>query len=151
MAGIIYRFMNRNSELALRKGDPTANVRMDYLNKEIMEQYFDMLKKTLLENNLMGNPAQIYNVDESGLPLDHCPAKVVSHKGQKKVCSRTSGNKSQITVIACVSAAGHALPPFVIFDAKRLNYEWTKGEVVGTTYGLSAKGGLTQNCLKNGY
>ena len=34
----------------------------------------------------------------------------------------------------------HFLPPFVIFDTKGLNLEWTKGEVVGTTYGFSAKG-----------
>ena len=30
--------------------------------------------------------------------------------------------------------------PFVIFDAKSLNQEWTKGEVPGTTYGMSSKG-----------
>ena len=66
----------------------------------------------------MDKPEQIYNVDESGMPLDHHPPKVVSQKEQKKVRSRTSGNKSQITVIACVSATGHALPPFVIFDTK---------------------------------
>ena len=89
---------------------------------------FAMLKKTLLENNLMNKLAQIYNVDESGMPLDHCPPKVISEKGQKKVCSRTSGNKSQITFIACVGASGHALPPFVIFDTKGLNHEWTKGD-----------------------
>lgn len=53
---------------------------------------------------------------------------------------RTSGNKSQVTVIGCVSAAGHAVPPFVIFDAKSLNLEWAVGEVPGTTYGLSNKG-----------
>ena len=109
--GWYYRFMSRQSGLALRKGDPTANIRMNCLNKEIMEEYFDMLKKTLLDNDLMNKPAQIYNVDESGMPLDHRPPKVITRKGQKKVRSRTSGNRSQITVIACVSAAGHALPP----------------------------------------
>jgi len=51
-----------------------------------------------------------------------------------------SGNKSQITVIACVSAVGHVIPLFVIFDAKCLNYQWTIGEVVGTRYGLSSNG-----------
>ena len=138
--GWYYRFMSRQGDLTLRRGDPTANVRMDCLNEEIMEDYFIMLKKTLLENDLMDKPEQIYNVDESGMPLDHRPPKVVSQKGQKKVRSRTSGNKSQITVIACVCATGHALPPFVIFDTKGLNREWTKGEVVGTRYGLSVKG-----------
>ena len=74
------------------------------------------------------------------MPLDHRPPKIVTKRGQKKVRSRTSGNKSQIPVIGCVSASGQTIPPFVIFDAKGLNKEWTKGEVSGTTYGMSSKG-----------
>ena len=46
--GWYYRFMSRQGDLTLRRGDPTANVRMDCLNEEIMEDYFIMLKKTLL-------------------------------------------------------------------------------------------------------
>ena len=134
------RFMERQSHLSLRKGDPTANVRMDCLTPEKMKQYFELLKDVLEEHNLMESPGQIYNVDETGMPLDHRPPKVVTLRGQKKVRCRTSGNKSQITVIGCVSASGQAIPPFVIFDCKRLNKQWTYGEVNGTTYGMSAKG-----------
>ena len=134
------RFMARQSQLSLRKGDATANVWMDCLNPEAMKQYFDLLKDVLEENDLMDSPGQIYNVDETGMPLDHRPPKIVTKKGQKKVRYRTSGNKSQITVIGCVSASGHAIPPFVIFDSKSLNKEWTKGEVNGITYGMSNKG-----------
>ena len=50
------------------------------------------------------------------------------------------GNKSQLTVIACVSAIDQCIPPFVIFDTKRLNMVWRNGEVVGTSYGLSSNG-----------
>ena len=64
----------------------------------------------------------------------------MTKRGQEKVRSRTSGNKNQMTVIACVSATGHVIPPFVIFDAKGLNYEWTKGKVPETRYGLSSTG-----------
>ena len=89
---------------------------------------------------LTDKPGQVYNVDETGMPLDHRPPKVLAVKGQKKVRYCTSGNKSQITVIGCVNATGTAIPPFVIFDAKSLNIEWTEGEVPGTTYGLSDRG-----------
>ena len=132
--------MNRHPKLSLRKGDATANVRMDCLNLDTMKQYFSLLKDALQEHGVMDSPAQIYNVDETGMPLDHRPPKIVTRKGQKNVCYRTSGNKSQITVIGCISAVGQAIPPFVIFDAKNLNVEWTNGEVPGTTYGLSEKG-----------
>ena len=71
------------------------------------------------------------------MPLNHCPPRVLTRKGQRKVHFHTSVNKSQITVVGCINATGTALPPFVIFDAKNLKMEWTKGEVPGTTYGLS--------------
>ena len=138
--GWYYRFINRHQQLVLRKGDPTANVRMDSVNKETMENYFSLLKDTLEQYDLLNNPSQIYNVDEMGMPLDHHPPKIVTTRGQKKVRCRTSGNRSQITVIACVSAVGQVIPPFVIFDSKSLNQQWTKGEVVGTRYGLSSSG-----------
>lgn len=138
--GWFRRFMQRQSQLSLRKGDPTANVRMNCLNKKTMDNYFDLLENTLTENNLLSSPGQIYNVDETGMPLDHRPPKIVTKRGSKKIWCRTSGNKSQITVIGCVSATGQSLPPFVIFDTKRLNMDWTIGEIPGTTYGLSPKG-----------
>ena len=78
------------------------------------------------------------------MSLDHRSPKIITVKGQKKVRSRTSGNKSQITAIACVSADEHVIPPFVIFDSKWLNYHWTKREVVGTRYGLSSNATSSQ-------
>ena len=72
--GWFRRFMQRQLQLSLRKGDPTANVRMDCLT----------------------------------MPLNHSAPKIVTGRGHKKVRYRTSGNKSQITVIGCVSATGHA-------------------------------------------
>lgn len=53
--GCYRRFMERQSHLSLRKGDPTANVQMDCLNPETMKQYFDLLKmswKTMISWNL---------------------------------------------------------------------------------------------------
>ena len=31
-------------------------------------------------------------------------------------------------MIGCINGAGQATPPFVIFDVKSLNMEWTNGE-----------------------
>ena len=78
-------------------------------------------------------------MDESRLSLDLKPSKVIALKGAKKVHCRTSGNKMQITILACANAAGTVIPPMVIFEGKRLNPEWTKGEVPCTLYGMSDK------------
>ena len=53
--GWFRRFMMQQPQLSLCKGDPTANVRMDCLNKETMDKYFDLLKDMLVEN-LMTTP-----------------------------------------------------------------------------------------------
>ena len=48
--------------------------------------------------------------------------------------------KAQVTVLACTSAAGYAIPPFVLYDRQTLNPQLTKGEISGTSYGLSPNG-----------
>ena len=134
------RFLERQKDLSLRQGDSTAHVRMDAMNRETMRDYFTLLKDTLETHDLVSRPAQIYNVDESGVPFNPRPPKVVSEKGRqtKKVRYRCSGRKGQITIVACANAAGQAIPPMVIFNASKLNPAWTKGEIPGTQYGLSA-------------
>ena len=138
--GWFQRFMQRQPHLSYRKGDPTANVRMNCLTKQVMSDYFDLLKEVLTTNQLLDSPSRIYNVDETGITLDGHAPRVVDKRGQKKVRYRTAGNKNQVTVIACVNASGQCILLFVIFDAKRLNMEWRKDEVVGTSYGLNTKG-----------
>jgi len=57
-----------------------------------MTEYFTMLNNVMRKEKLLNSPSQIYNVDETDMPLDHHPPKVVSKRGQKKVQCRTSGN-----------------------------------------------------------
>ena len=105
------------SDLNLSKSDPKA-VKMEYSNEETMTEYFAMLKDVMTKEKLLNSLSQIYNnVDKTGMPLDHRPPKVIVKRGQNKVCCRKSGNRSQVTVIACVSTTGHAMPPYMIFDA----------------------------------
>lgn len=92
--------MTWQPQLSLRKRDPTANVRMDCLNKETMDKYFDFLKDTLVENNLMESPSRIYNVDKTSMPLNHSAPKIITGRGHKKVRYRTFGNKSCVSALA---------------------------------------------------
>jgi len=97
--GWFRRFLERKPQLRLCKGDRTAMVRLNAMNnKEALENYFSLLKRTLEENDLMNKPSQIYNVDESGVPLDHRSPYVLTKKGQIRVQYISSGNKAQITV-----------------------------------------------------
>ena len=93
------RFLQRQGDLSLRRGDSTAHARMDAINKETMDHYFKLLKDVLDECNLCNNPAQIYNVDESGIPFDFKTPNVMAEIGSKKVRYRQARKKGQVTLL----------------------------------------------------
>ena len=113
------RFLQRQGDLSLRRGDSTANVCMDTINKETIDHYFSLLKEVLDMHQLADHPAQIYNVDESGMPLDFKTPNVVAETGSKKVRYRQSGKKGQVIIIVtCANAVGQVIPPMIVFGAK---------------------------------
>ena len=135
--------------LSLRKGDRTAAIRIDAMkNQSSLDNHFIELNHILDDNQLKDNPSQIYNMDETGVPLDHRTPRVLNTKGQKKVRYCSTGNKSQITVVGCINATGQALPPFIVFNAKNLNLQWTTGEVPGAIHGLSESGWMDNILFK---
>ena len=133
-------FRMRHPNLTLRHAEPLSYARAQANDAEVINRYFDLLEDTIRENGLTNRPAQIFNCDETGLPLTHQPPKVVACVGQKHPYTVTSSDKAQITVLACGSAAGYSIPPMVIFDRKSLKPEMTIGEVPSTFYGLSDNG-----------
>ena len=141
-------FKNRHPELSLRATEQLAHNRAISCSTEVLQNYFDLLQQTLFDNGLMSMPSQIFNCDETGLPLDPKPPKVIVQKGTKHPRAVTSGNKAQITVLACCSAAGYILPPFVIYDRKSLKAELYDGEVPGTMYGLSDSGWINSELFE---
>ena len=133
-------FKKRHPELVLRKPEPLSQARAYCAKPEILVRYFQELESTLLNNDIMNCPSLIFNMDESGFPLDPKSPQIVCKRGQQHPSAISSGNKSQITVLACCNAAGYAIPPLVIFDRKILKVELTFGEVPETMYGLSSSG-----------
>lgn len=132
------RFRKRHPQLSLRTGETLAYVRAVSTNRQVLDRYFDMLEDIVTKNSLPSG--RIFNLDETGMPLQHRPGKRIALRGQKHVNVLTSGNKTNITVLACVSASGFVMPPMVIYSRKNLNPELTRGEVDGTIYGLSSSG-----------
>ena len=115
-------------------------VRSSSSSYDTLTAYFELLEHTLKENDLLQKPCQIFNTDETGMPLDPPSPLVAACRGQHHPQTITSGNRNNITVLSCCSAGGTTIPPLVIFDRKALKAELTKGEVPGTMYGLSDNG-----------
>ena len=131
------RFKERHPQLSLRTADPLSMSRANSLSQATIDAYFNLLEETLKENQLLDKVSRIYNMDESGMPLSHKQPKRIAERGTRKVHGRASGDKSQITIVACANAAGSTLPPMVIFKGKHLNVDYTKNQVPNTLYGMS--------------
>ena len=58
---------------------------MNAINSETVNHYFNLLESTLEDNGLIHSPSQIYNVDESGIPLDPKAPNIIAQTGTKKV------------------------------------------------------------------
>jgi len=109
-------------------------------NHSVFKLYFDLLDETLRKHGLKDKPSQIYNCDQSGILLEHKLPKIAT-RGMKKVRQCTSDTKTQITILACASAAGQTIPPMVLFAGKNHNNAFSKGEVPETLYGMSQSDG----------
>ena len=79
------RFTDRQPQLSLRRGDVTAHVRMDATSKQTLRKYYKLLSETLAKYGITNSPAQVYNMDETGIPLDpRSPNIVVKYNVAKK-------------------------------------------------------------------
>ena len=121
---------------------------MSATDREVIDNYFDLLEKTMIEYDLVGKPGQLFNMDESGFPLSPKAPKGIFEVGTQNAAAVNSGNKAQITVLACVSAAGHCLPPMVIFDREKFPMELADGEIPGTVYGFPSNGWIDQELFE---
>ena len=109
------KFCKCHPEISLRHAEPLSYARAVANNPVVIKRYFDLLE----QNELASRPGQIF-CDETGMPLTHKPPKVVAQVHQKHPYTITSGDKSQITVMASASASRYAIPPMVVYDRKHL-------------------------------
>ena len=103
-----------------------------------------MLEECLTEYDILDNPSRIYNCDETGLPLNPPSHKVIAKVGEPNPCSIKGNTKLQVTVLACVSATGIALPPMIDLKKRPITQHITEGEIPGTMYGLSTNGWMNR-------
>ena len=102
----------------------------------------------LSDNGLICKPMHLYNCDESRILFGTYHHRVFAQARSNPACI-INNSKSQVTVLACVSASGVAMPPFVIFKRKTLNLELTIGKFSGTLYSCSKTGWITHQLFSH--
>ena len=103
----------------LRTAEPLSYARLITGNPDVLNYYYDLLENTLMENDLIDKPSQIFNTDETGLPLDPASLKVVVPSGNKHSQAVSTSDKAQVTVLACCNSAGYTIPPLVFSITRR--------------------------------
>ena len=61
-----------------------------------------------------------------------------------------SGDKTQLTVVACINASGSCIPPMIVLDRKTLPPYFVVGEVPSTIMAFHRVVGSTKSCLMGG-
>ena len=144
-------FRKQNPQIRLRLAEGTASVRHQCMDSWKVSSYFAALKTVLDEKKLINSPKHIWNMDETGIQLEHKAGKVIAARGSKHVQTRTSGNRELITVIAAVNAEGTALPPHMIPKGKTIktiNAFNTTEAPANTNWSVSDSGWTKQGIAK---
>lgn len=111
-------FLKRNSELSIRKPEPTSLGRATSFNKTNVKLFYDKLGEIL--DRYKFPPSRIWNIDETGVPTVMKPGKIIAAKGKHNVGSVTSGERgTNVTIIGAASASGNTVPVMFIFPRKK--------------------------------
>ena len=141
-------FCKRHPNVVLRSPSCLSRAWLLATDSDVVNTYCDLLENVFLENDLVHAPFQIYNINETGMPLNPKPPRVICKRGDKNPSVACGSGKSQITVVACVNAGGNCLPPMIIWRGKGRDKSCVSSydEIPGTLHQLMAgsiKGFLT--------
>ena len=93
------------------------------VNTATVTTWFDAVTKLQIQHTYP--PGCIYNMDESGFAVGTSQSsRVLVNIREHSSWKIINGRQEWITAIECVSAAGVAIPPLVIFKAKHTNTSW---------------------------
>ena len=85
----------------------------------MLDRDFDELGSLISTSSLDDKPLNIWNIDETGIVMEHCPSNVLCLKGYTPQAVTFNRGKN-VTIIAAGNATGTRIPPYV-FSGKRWN------------------------------
>ena len=118
--------MQRHS-LSPRVPEATSAARATYFYRNNVNRFFALLESVQDKN--MFRSSTIYNIDETGLTtVQGKQSKIIAMRGRKQVGVLTSAERGTLcTAVICMNAAGHFIPPMIVFPRVRMKQEFGIG------------------------
>ena len=141
-----YAYMARHPNLALKMPEGMSIARAMAFNRTNVKLFFDTYAEALKRHSFQ--PSRIFNLDESGLSTVMDPCGVVCERGRPVASQISQERGAHMTFVGIISADGNSLPPVFIINRKRMNPEFQRGTLPGTTI-LTGNGWMThENFVK---
>lgn len=137
-------FLKRNPEISKRKAQFMNPARAQKLNRPIVSQHFEEIRKLYDELDILTHPEKLYNIDEKGCRLTvHNQQTVLAQKGARRVHLIAPEHAQNVTIAMCINAVGTAIPPMIIFKGQRQKPEFSDNLPAGSSVKMSPKGSMT--------
>ena len=88
------------------------------VNPVVLQRYFTDLNEILVVLDISNKPSVIWYCDETGKQFEHDPVKILAPKGARSLVGRTTANRTNVTIMACVNAVGNVMPPVFVIKGK---------------------------------
>ncbi|KAL6098939.1 uncharacterized protein ACO6RY_17964 [Pungitius sinensis] len=102
------------NNITIHPADNAVRGRTTCVRKEAVDQFVHLLSNVMDSRGLRDKPQQIFNCNETGFQLGR--KRVILPKSATLGYKPTQGSKDHISVLACFSAAGEEIPPFIIYS-----------------------------------
>jgi hypothetical protein len=142
----IYRFQKRHPQVAITTLRQLEHSRKDGASYEHVQRWFSAVVSMYTEYRY--DPQNIWNMDESGFGIGEEQAmKVLIYLDNATKYTAVGGKQEWVTDIECISAAGEALAPLLIFKGTDVSSRWINEKTPQGWSFATSKNGWTSNHL----
>ncbi|XP_026185028.1 tigger transposable element-derived protein 6-like isoform X2 [Mastacembelus armatus] len=104
----------QEKNITIQPADNVVRGRTVCVRKEAVDQFFHLLNTVMDTHGLRDKPHQIFNCNETGFQLGR--KRVILPKSASLGYKPAPGSRDHVSVLACFSAAGDDIPPFIIYS-----------------------------------
>ena len=108
---------------------PLASLRC--IKRAAVNNYYRELMRLMQKYDLVDKPDRIFRIHDTVFDTEKRGVEAVDITPE-----------SQVTILSCMNAAGHVLPPYIVFSGRRMTRDLLVGGLPGTT-GIVSNNGMT--------